>query len=40
MQAGDRAPDLTLLDSESRPVQLGSLWQQQPLALFFSRHKG
>lgn len=40
MQAGDKAPDVTLVDSTNRPIELASLWQEQPLALFFSRHKG
>jgi len=32
--------DLTLKDSEDRPVLLGSLWQDRPAALVFVRHFG
>ena len=34
------APDLTLLDVESRPVQLSFLWKRQVLILAFTRHFG
>jgi peroxiredoxin len=34
------APDLTLLDTSGEPVQLSSLWAQQPLLLAFTRHFG
>ena len=40
MKLGDKAPQLTLLDSENQPVELASLWQQQSLALYFTRHLG
>jgi hypothetical protein len=32
--------DVTLKDSEDRPVRLGSLWQDRPAALVFVRHFG
>jgi len=35
-----RAPDLTLLNTSGEPVQLSSLWTQQPLLLAFTRHFG
>ena len=38
MKQGDKAPDLTLLDTDGQEVQVSSLWKDQPLALFFSRH--
>jgi peroxiredoxin len=34
------APDLTLLNTSGEPVQLSSLWVQQPLLLAFTRHFG
>ena len=34
------APDLTLLNTAGKPVQLSSLWAQQPLLLAFTRHFG
>lgn len=34
------APDLTLLDTSGKPVQLSSLWSQQTLLLAFTRHFG
>ena len=40
MKKGDRAPQLTLLDTDRQEVEIASLWQDQPLALFFSRHMG
>ena len=40
MKQGDQAPQLTLLDSEHQEVEITSLWQDQPLALFFTRHMG
>ena len=40
MKQGDKAPQLTLLDSDHQEVQVSSLWQDQPLALFFTRHMG
>ena len=40
MKQGDLAPQLTLLDSDRTEVELSSLWKDQPLALFFSRHMG
>ena len=40
MKQGDKAPQLTLLDSDHQEVQVSSLWQDQPLAIFFTRHMG
>ena len=40
MKQGDLAPQLTLLDSDHQGVELSSLWKDQPLAIFFSRHMG
>jgi peroxiredoxin len=34
------APDLTLLDTAGKPVQLSNLWIQRPLLLSFTRHFG
>ena len=34
------APDVTLLDTAGRPVQLSSLWAEKPLLLAFTRHFG
>jgi peroxiredoxin len=35
-----RAPDLALLDTSGKPVQLSSLWAERPLLLAFTRHFG
>ena len=40
MKQGNQAPQLTLIDSEHQEVEITSLWQDQPLALFFTRHMG
>jgi len=34
------APDITLLDVQSRSVKLSSLWAKRPLLLVFTRHFG
>jgi len=34
------APDLSLMDTSGKPVQLSSLWQEKPLLLAFTRHFG
>lgn len=34
------APDLVLMDTSGKPVQLSSLWQERPLLLAFTRHFG
>jgi peroxiredoxin len=34
------APDLTLLDTTKKPVQLSTLWNSNPLLLAFTRHFG
>jgi len=35
-----QAPDLTLQDTENRPVRLSALWANGPLLLAFTRHFG
>jgi peroxiredoxin len=35
-----KAPDLALLDTSGKPVQLSKLWKKRPLLLAFSRHFG
>jgi peroxiredoxin len=35
-----KAPDLALLDTAGKPVQLSKLWKKRPLLLAFSRHFG
>jgi peroxiredoxin len=35
-----RAPDLALLDTSGKPVQLSSLWAERTLLLAFTRHFG
>lgn len=40
MKVDAKLADLTLKDSEDRPVLLGSLWQDRPAALVFVRHFG
>jgi len=39
-QAGDPAPDATLLDSEGQPVRLSSFWSERPAVLVFLRYFG
>jgi peroxiredoxin len=39
-QAGDPAPDATLLDSEGHGVQLSSFWRERPVVLVFLRYFG
>lgn len=40
LKFNDPAPDLTLQDVNSKPVQLSSLWKTQVLILSFTRHFG
>ena len=40
MKQGNQAPQQTLIDSEHQEVEIASLWQDQPLSLFFTRHMG
>jgi peroxiredoxin len=40
LKFNDLAPDLELLDTERKPVQLSSLWKKQVLVLAFTRHFG
>ena len=40
MKKGDSAPQLTLFNENNEQVDIASLWQEQPLALFFTRHMG
>jgi len=37
LQAGDKAPDVTLPDAMVRPVRLSDLWQRGPLVVIFYR---
>jgi hypothetical protein len=37
--ADDLAP-VTVLDTAGRPVTLGALWSERPVALVFIRHYG
>lgn len=39
-QAGDRAPDLSLIGSGGESTQLSSYWQDGPAAILFWRHFG
>lgn len=40
LKFNDPAPDLELLNTDSKPVQLSSLWKNQVLVLAFTRHFG
>jgi peroxiredoxin len=40
LKFNDPAPDLELLDTDSCPVKLSSLWKEQVLILAFTRHFG
>jgi peroxiredoxin len=40
MNFNQTAPNLLLLDTSGKPVQLSSLWTQRPLLLSFTRHFG
>jgi peroxiredoxin len=40
VQVGDRAPDLILVGSEGKHVQLSSLWADGPALILFWRHYG
>jgi peroxiredoxin len=40
LKFNDLAPDLELLDTEGKPVQLSALWEKQILVLAFTRHFG
>jgi peroxiredoxin len=40
VQVGDPAPDVELLDAESRPARLSDFWREGPAHLFFLRHYG
>ena len=37
---GDLAPRLELANHLEEPIDLATLWQPQPVALFFVRHLG
>lgn len=37
---GDRAPDVTVLDAQGRPVALSEIWRRGPVVLTFLRHFG
>jgi peroxiredoxin len=40
LAAGDRAPELTVLDSSGSEVRLADLWASGPIVLTFLRHFG
>lgn len=40
MNIVDRLRDVNVQDSDGQRVQLGSLWQEQPIVLVFVRHFG
>jgi peroxiredoxin len=40
MNFNHTAPDLELLDTQGKPVQLSTLWAERPLLLAFTRHFG
>lgn len=40
LKFNDPAPDLELLKTDGKPVQLSSLWKEQALVLAFTRHFG
>jgi peroxiredoxin len=40
LKPGDHAPDITLLDVHSKPVQLANYWSNGPTLLTFLRHFG
>ena len=40
LKFNDSAPDLELLSTDGKPVQLSSLWKKQVLVLAFTRHFG
>jgi peroxiredoxin len=40
LQAGDPAPDFTLMDMNHMPTRLSNLWRSKPLLILFWRHYG
>jgi peroxiredoxin len=40
LKFNDPAPDIPVLDTEGKPVQLSALWKKQTLVLAFTRHFG
>jgi peroxiredoxin len=40
LKFNDPAPDISILDTEGKPVQLSKLWKKQTLVLAFTRHFG
>jgi len=40
LKFNDLAPDIPVLDTEGKPIQLSSLWKKQTLVLAFTRHFG
>ena len=40
LKFNDPAPDVEILDTGGKPVQLSSLWKDKPLVLSFTRHFG
>lgn len=40
VKAGDKAPDLSIRDSNGNVIALSSLWKRNPIVLAFLRHAG
>ncbi|MGD0076832.1 MAG: hypothetical protein ABSD31_21265 [Candidatus Binataceae bacterium] len=40
IKTGDKAPDVSLRDSNGDLIALASLWQARPVAIAFLRHSG
>ena len=40
IEIGDKAPDVSLRDSNGETIALASLWKRHPIALAFLRHSG
>ena len=40
MKASEALSQAEVLDTEGRPVSVGSLWSERPVALIFVRHFG
>jgi peroxiredoxin len=40
VEAGDKAPDLSMRDSSGGTIALSSLWKRNPIVLAFLRHAG
>ena len=40
LKFNDAAPDVSVLDTDGKPVQLSKFWKKQTLVLAFTRHFG